>query len=257
MSSSNEGFTYFYFFLLTYLFCFIAGKKPTGRPSTGLWNIWTCFLTDDLTWHFKPIYFWYSLVTPSPVAFFPLSGVLNGADISPYKNPSAKLVNIRPATGPDGLPSGAIKFSGRRRNNYVFFQNSGKLDTINEITLIVWVKPKSEGPIFHYKPESWGGVHLWLVGKPGRRKWFVRFSSRSGKKVPAIRSSHVKMGRWNYLAVTYRKGLGSIWIDGIPVAQVRHQLWAIGTRRALIISSFSLEFLRFLLHALYIDLLKW
>lgn len=32
------------------------------------------------------------------------------------------------------------------------------------------------------------------------------------------------MGRWNYLAVTYRKGLGSIWIDGIPVAQVRHQL---------------------------------
>lgn len=158
---------------------------------------------------------------PAPVAIYPLNGDLNGRDISPYKNPRAKLRNVRPVTGPDGLPSGAIELTGRR-NSYVTFSNHGKLDTANEITITVWVKPKKSGPIFHYKPQTWGGVHVWVVGRPGRRKWFVRFSSRSGKKVRAVRSSQIKMGRWNFLALTYDKikGLGSIWRNGFPVAQV-------------------------------------
>jgi len=128
---------------------------------------------------------------------------------------------VRPDNGPDGLPSGAIKLSGRP-NSYVSFPNNGKLDTVDEITITVWVKPKRAGPIFHYKPKTWGGVHVWVVGRPGQRKFFVRFSTRSGKTVRAIRSSHVKMGRWNYLAVTYdkKKGVGTIWRNGIPVAQV-------------------------------------
>lgn len=106
------------------------------------------------------------------------------------------------------------------------FPNYGKLDTVNEISIAIWVKPKSSGPIFHYKPQTWGGVHIWVVGKKGRRKWFVRFSSRSGKKVGAVRSSQIKMGRWNYLAVTYNKikGLGTIWRNGIPVGQVRKHI---------------------------------
>ena len=38
-----------------------------------------------------------------------------------------------------------------------------------------------------------------------------------------MRSSQIKMGRWNYLAVTYNKvkGVGTIWRNGYPVAQVR------------------------------------
>lgn len=158
---------------------------------------------------------------PTPVATYPLSGALGGRDISPNKNPRARLRNVKPGNGPDGLPSGAIKLSGSP-DSYVSFTNNGKLDTVSEITITVWVKPKSAGPIFHYKPQTWGGVHVWLVGRPGQRKFFVRFSTRSGKTVQAIRSSHVKMGRWNYLAVTYekKKGVGTIWRNGIPVAQV-------------------------------------
>ena len=161
------------------------------------------------------------LAAPTPVATFPLNGVLRGRDISPNKNPRAELRNVMLDNGPDNLPSGAIKLSGRR-NSYVVFPNNGKLDTVSEITITVWVKPESAGPIFHYKPQTWGGVHVWVVGRPGQRKFFVRFSTRSGKTVRAIRSSHVKMKRWNYLAVTYdrKKGVGTIWRNGIPVAQV-------------------------------------
>lgn len=113
-----------------------------------------------------------------------------------------------------------------RRNSYVTFPNYGKLDTVNEITITVWVKPKSSGPIFHYKPRTWGGVHVWVVGGPRKRKWFVRFSTRSGKRVVAVRSSQIKMGWWNYLAVTYNKvkGVGTIWRNGFPVAQVRNDI---------------------------------
>jgi len=154
--------------------------------------------------------------------------MLKGKDISPYKNPRAKLRNVKSLSGPDGLPSGAIELTGRR-NSYVTFPNYGKLDTVNEITITVWVKPRSSGPIFHYKPRTWGGVHLWVVGGPRKRKWFVRFSTRSGKRVVAVRSSQIKMGRWNYLAVTYNKvkGVGTVWRNGFPVAQVRKDTVAV------------------------------
>ena len=70
---------------------------------------------------------------------------------------------------------------------------------------------------------------MWVVGGPRKRKWFVRFSTRSGKRVVAVRSSQIKMGRWNYLAVTYNKvkGVGTIWRNGFPVAQVRKETVAV------------------------------
>ena len=70
---------------------------------------------------------------------------------------------------------------------------------------------------------------MWVVGGRRKRKWFVRFSTRSGKRVVAVRSSQIKMGRWNYLAVTYNKvkGVGTIWRNGFPVAQVRKETVAV------------------------------
>ena len=170
--------------------------------------------------------FKFKTAVPYPAAIYPLSGVTGGKDISRNRNIPARIHNVRPATGPDRLPSGAQKFRGLP-NSYIYFPNNGNLDTKNSITIIAWIKPMSSGPILHFRKNSWNGVHLWIVGGAKKRQLFVRFSSRLPRRVKAIKSSAIKMKQWNFVAATYngRNGRGILWSNGIPVAQRKVKIY--------------------------------
>lgn len=150
------------------------------------------------------------------MAVYPLSGITGGRDITPYRNPHGRIVNVDYDTGPDNLPAGAMRFKGRS-NSYMIIPNKHRLDLRNSITLLAWVKPYSAGPIIHYNPRSWG-VHFWMVSK---KTIFARFVPRSGKSVKFVVSNSAKPGKWNYLGASYdsKTGLATIWNDGTPVAQ--------------------------------------
>ena len=149
-------------------------------------------------------------------AIFPLSGLTRGRDISINRNAAARLVNVKPAPGPDGLPLGSFHLQGIA-NSYIYFPNTGCLDTKNSLTIVLWVYPEGRGPIFHYFPKGWG-VHLWLKNT---RTLLVKFVPRSLQTISAVTSRKIRPRTWNYIAATYDHvtGLATLWNDAIPISQ--------------------------------------
>lgn len=84
------------------------------------------------------------------VVIFLFSGVFSGWDIFLNKNLWVKFCNVWLDNGFDGFFLGVIKLRGSW-DSYVVFLNYGKLDIMDEIMIIVWVKFKSVGLIFYYK----------------------------------------------------------------------------------------------------------
>lgn len=151
-------------------------------------------------------------------AFYPLSHLHQGRDLSKNRNPSGKLYNVRPAPGPDGLPLGSFHFTGIA-NSFIRFPKSRCLDAKRSLTIVVWVYPEGSGPILHYHPNSWG-VHAWMASTS---TVLVRFVPRNFRSVPTISSRGFKPNQWNYLAVSYNynNGVATIWRNSVPVAQRR------------------------------------
>lgn len=149
-------------------------------------------------------------------AIFPLTGLTRGRDISINGNAAARLVNVKPAPGPDGLPLGSFHLQGIA-NSYIYFPNTGCLDTKNSLTIVLWVYPEGRGPIFHYFPKGWG-VHLWLKNT---RTLLVKFVPRSLQTISAVTSRKIRPRAWNYIAATYDHvtGLATLWNDAIPISQ--------------------------------------
>lgn len=149
-------------------------------------------------------------------AIFPLSGLTRGRDISINRNAAARLVNVKPAPGPDGLPLGSFHLQGIA-NSYIYFPNTGCLDTKNSLTIVLWVYPEGRGPIFHYFPKGWG-VHLWLKNT---RSLLVKFVPRSLQTISVVTSRKIRPRAWNYIAATYDQvtGLATLWNDAIPISQ--------------------------------------
>lgn len=168
-----------------------------------------------------PNFFYYVFsiaVTGSAAArvIYPLNGVTRGRDISINRNRAARLVNVKPAPGPDGLPLGSYYLQGIA-NSYILFPNKGCLDTKNSLTIVVWVYPEGSGPIFHYFPRGWG-VHLWMKNP---RTLLVKFVPRSLQTISVVTSRRIKPKTWNYIAATYDyvTGLATLWNDAIPISQ--------------------------------------
>lgn len=149
-------------------------------------------------------------------AIFPLSGLTRGRDISINRNAAARLVNVKPAPGPDGLPLGSFHLQGIA-NSYIYFPNTGCLDTKNSLTIVLWVYPEGRGPIFHYFPKGWG-VHLWMKNT---RTLLVKFVPRSLQTISVVTSRKIRPRAWNYIAATYDHvtGLATLWNDAIPISQ--------------------------------------
>ena len=150
---------------------------------------------------------------------YALDGVRRGRDISRSKNPTATLMGVGPAPGPDRRRDGSLQFYGRR-NSYVEIPNTGRLDARYSITILVWVYHEGvSGPIFNYNPRGFG-VHLWMTGK---RELFVRFVRRSRRFTAAVKSRRITYKAWNYVGTTYdeRTGIATLYINSIPVAYRR------------------------------------
>ena len=93
-------------------------------------------------------------------AVFPLNRATKGRDISLYKNPRARLSNVKFVKGPDGTRDGAVRFAGRR-NSYVEFPNRGKLDAKDAITLLAWIYHEGkQGTYLQLQDKRLGGALL-------------------------------------------------------------------------------------------------
>ena len=163
-------------------------------------------------------------------AVFPLNRATKGRDISLYKNPRARLSNVKFVKGPDGTRDGAVRFAGRR-NSYVEFPNRGKLDAKDAITLLAWIYHEGkQGPIFNYKTKGWG-VHFWMVGP---RKLFARFMPRRGRRrVGYVASRRVRPRKWTLVGATYSKktGIARLFIGNRFVAARRVGRFSLSTRQ--------------------------
>ena len=162
-----------------------------------------------------------SIGVPRPKAVYPMNGITRGNDIKRgndtlNKNTPGIFRNIKFDEGPDRLPAGSMRFKGKR-NSYMLIPNRRRLDFKNSMTVLMWVKPYSAGPLLHYRPGKWA-VHIWMISN---KLVFVRFVPRSGRVVRFVFSNHIKPGRWNYLGASYdrKRGLATVWINGIPIAQ--------------------------------------
>jgi hypothetical protein len=150
---------------------------------------------------------------------YPLNTNVRGRDISLSRNPTGRLVNVRPARGPDRTPGGAYQFLGRS-NSYVEFRNTGKIDTRNSLTILAWIKHTGRsGPIFNYNPRGWG-VHFWMISP---KKLFVRFVKRNRRMTSPVIFRGVQPRRWQYVGATYNKrtGVAKLFINNRFVARRR------------------------------------
>ena len=153
---------------------------------------------------------------PLTLAVYALDGPRRGQDISRSRNPTAKLIGVTPAPGPDGRPDGSMQFYGRS-SSYVELPNTGRLDARYSITILAWVYHEGRaGPIFNYNPRGFG-VHLWMV-RP--RELFARFVQRSGRSTQPVRSRGLKYKAWNYVGTTYdgKTGKATLWLNSRPIA---------------------------------------
>jgi len=151
---------------------------------------------------------------------FPFNSRTRGKDVGKRRNPSAKLVGVRPAPGPDGNRRTSYQFFGRP-NSYVEIPNNGGLDAVNSITVLAWVFNQGKaGPILNYHPAGWG-VHIWMVSP---RTLFVRFPRRRGRVLTRVLlSKRMRPNKWKFIAANYnrRTQFAEVYIDGVRVARRR------------------------------------
>ena len=162
---------------------------------------------------------YYVILAGRAVAVYPLTSNVAGRDISLNKNPSGRLVGVRPARGPDRTRGGSYRFYGKR-NSYVQFPNRGKIDTRSSITLLAWIKHDGRsGPIFNFNPRGWG-VHFWMISP---KTLFARFTRRNRRQPAPVVSHRVKPRRWQYVGATYngKTGIAKLFINNRFVARRR------------------------------------
>lgn len=155
---------------------------------------------------------------PPAVAFYPLTSVYRGIDVSRSKNPPGILGHVRPAPGPNGRRGHSYRFSANSRS-YIHFPNHGKLDTRKSITMCAWVNPEgSTGPIFNYNPRGFG-VHLWVIRAD---TIFARFVTRRRRNTAGLVSKKLRPKAWNFVCASYnyRYGVAKLFVDAV---QVKHK----------------------------------
>ena len=137
------------------------------------------------------------------MAVYPLNAATKGRDVSARKNPPATIGSVRPARGPDGKRGTSYKFFGRP-NSFIELPNKGPLDTVNSITISLWVNPIDPGPLVNYNPKG-QGVQIWMVG---RTQLFVRFVRRRGRRLTSPLITRIYRRSWNYITTTYNRRTG-------------------------------------------------
>lgn len=144
---------------------------------------------------------------------FPLNARYKARDVIGGNPPGITNLVIT-ATGPDGHEGGALSFLGIPES-YIEFPNDGKLDTKDSLTILAWIFPEKEGPIFNFKTDGWG-ANLWLAQS---RKLFAHFVERGQQKISKVaplQSTKVIPNQWNFVGATYdhTTGAAGLWING-------------------------------------------
>lgn len=141
---------------------------------------------------------------------YPLNSKTRGRDVGLLGNQPGRVSHVRYIKGPDGVPGTGTYFFGRR-NSYIEFRNTGRLDTQKSMTMLVWIKNQGgSGPIFNYNRRGWG-VHFWMVSS---RTLFVRFNRRGGRAVTPLKVN-IRPGKWQYVGATYngRTGVAKLFVN--------------------------------------------
>ena len=175
---------------------------PIGDNGESCFHIFMTFL--------KP-----STVPLRPVAFFPLNGQYETADISLRSNPPGLSNDVRLAPGPDGSTGGSYQFSGNS-TSFIKFPNNGGLDTKYSMTFLAWVyHEQTDGPIFYYaEPGSRGYGTRFLIGN-GRFKNANLYMANL-TNMNSIFSRTLQPETWHFVGYTYNyvSGQVKVWLNG-------------------------------------------
>ena len=147
--------------------------------------------------------FLLSQASYNPVAVYPLNSVSKGRDVSGRKNPPAIFGSVRPAPGPDRKQGSSYQFFGRP-NSFIQLPNKGLLDTVNSITISLWVYPQGPGPLVNYNSRG-QGVQIWMVS---RTQLYARFVRRRGRVLTKPIIYRIYRRSWSYVTVTYNQKTG-------------------------------------------------
>ena len=130
--------------------------------------------------------------------------------MSARKNPRAILGSVRPAPGPDRKKRSSYQFFGRP-NSYIHLPNNGALDTVNSITVSLWVYPQGPGPLVNYNPNG-QGMQIWMVSPT---QLYVRFVRRRGRRLTSPLIYRIYRRSWNYVTAVYnrRTGVARLYVN--------------------------------------------
>ena len=150
------------------------------------------------------------LAVPEPIAFYPLNARYKARE-KENRQPTGTLGDVAITSGPYNEPGGAYMFYGTD-SSYIEFPNKGGLDTRFSITLMCWVQPEGNGPLFSY------GVSGYTVFiKIHQSKFFNRITKRiSFKTLPTLTTEVLLTGKWVHVAASYdhNSGNNSLYING-------------------------------------------
>ena len=161
------------------------------------------------------------VILPRTLAVYPLDSKRRGRDISRSRNPTARLIGVGFAQGPDGRRDGSTQFYGRL-NSYVEIPNTGRLDARYSVTVLIWVYNEGRsGTILNYTPNQ-KGFQLRMIS---RRVLQVVIVRRMRKTTIAIRTRErfMKYKAWNYVGLTYneRSQVVTVWVNSKAVVTRR------------------------------------
>ena len=178
-----------------------------------------------------------------PVAFFPLNGQYDTADISLRSNPPGLSKDVNLAPGPDGSAGGSYQFSGNS-TSFITFPNNGGLHTTYSFTFLAWIYHEEvKGPIFYYADPaaelgSFGNKFLF---NEGRFKTTIRQMSNF-TKLTSLSSDILEPQTWHFVGVTYNyvSGEVKIWLNGSEHKdKIVSWPWQTATRQSVLTGSAS------------------
>ena len=178
-----------------------------------------------------------------PVAFFPLNGQFETADISLRFNSPGISNDVQLSPGPGGSIGGSYQFSGNS-TSFIRFPNTGGLDARYSMTFLAWIyHEQAKGSIFSYLQQGSGaegyGVYIKLT-ETDRFNVILRYLNST--KMVAATSKVLTPKTWHFVGVTYEYSSGKfkLWLNG-TVFKEKLVTWPseISTRQSVIMGAFS------------------
>lgn len=155
--------------------------------------------------------------TKNILAYWNMDNVMSNLLVD-YKDQSpGQIFGCLPA---QGKVNNCLSFNGG--GNYVRIRDSNLLDSIPEFSLLVWIKaeqPSSHAVIYsnvqEITPSNGFGLYLMRYGPESfNLQSFDRSIRFFSEQTDMHSKSKISYGEWTHVAITYRKNVGKIFING-------------------------------------------